>query len=246
MSAAQVVVIGIDCAAQPEKTGIALGHLEGGALRLIDARRGRSVGDLVETIAQWLDGAEAALLALDAPLGWPKLLAEGLHSHLAGAPLRGEPNALFRRTTDRQIYERFRKTPLDIGADRIARAARAGLELLQRVRDHTATPIPLAWVPSEGPAIRAIEVYPAATVIRAGVTLSTRGTKEERRIQDHAAKLAWLATVCELPAALQAGLHDPDVRDAAICVASGARFLTGACEAPEDQELARKEGWIWV
>jgi hypothetical protein len=61
--------------------------------------------------------------AIDAPLGWPKPLAETLIDHRAGLPIETPANAMFRRTTDLFIQRKLKKTPLDVGADRIARTA---------------------------------------------------------------------------------------------------------------------------
>ncbi len=35
-------------------------------------------------------------------------------------------------------------------------------------------------------------------------------------------------------------------RDAIICALAGVHFVRGESLPPEDEELARKEGWIWV
>jgi hypothetical protein len=43
-------------------------------------------------------------------------------------------NAMFRRTTDLFIQQKLKKTPLDVGADRIARTAYAALAILGTLR----------------------------------------------------------------------------------------------------------------
>jgi hypothetical protein len=57
------------------------------------------------------------LIAIDAPLGWPKPLAETLIKHRAGMPIETPANAMFRRNTDLFIQTRLGKRPLDVGAD---------------------------------------------------------------------------------------------------------------------------------
>jgi hypothetical protein len=37
-----------------------------------------------------------------------------------------------------------------------------------------------------------------------------------------------------------------DALDSVVCALSGYDFLSGKCYDPEDLELAKKEGWIWV
>jgi hypothetical protein len=98
---------------------------------------------------EWLDQRDNVLIALDAPLGWPRALGACLQSHMAGAPLDSEANALFRRATDDEIKVRLSKRPLDVGADRIARTAVAALELLGALRRETGRPVPLAWAADE-------------------------------------------------------------------------------------------------
>jgi hypothetical protein len=41
-------------------------------------------------------------------------------------------------------------------------------------------------------------------------------------------------------------IEKDDVFDAAICLLAGADFLNGKCIHPDNLELAKKEGWIWV
>ena len=53
-------------------------------------------------------------------------------------------HALFRRQTDDDIHTRFRKRPLEVGANFISRTAVAALKLLQKLRTSTSMAIPLA------------------------------------------------------------------------------------------------------
>jgi hypothetical protein len=46
------------------------------------------------------DSQVPVLLAIDAPLGWPKQLAETLINHRAGMPIETPANVMFRRTTN--------------------------------------------------------------------------------------------------------------------------------------------------
>jgi hypothetical protein len=56
------------------------------------------------------DSQDPALIAIDAPLGWPKQLAETLINHRAGMPIETAANAMFRRTTDVFIQQKLKKT----------------------------------------------------------------------------------------------------------------------------------------
>ena len=129
--AKQILVIGVDCAAQKNNVGLARAEYTPGAgARVTDVVCGKEVASLSETIHGWMGDSDACLLAMDAPLGWPQAMGDELARHRAGDGIVTTPNELFRRLTDRDIQERLKKTPLDVGADRIARTAHAALTLL--------------------------------------------------------------------------------------------------------------------
>ena len=147
---APTILIGIDCACQPRNVGLARAEWAGGGRRwLTDVLCGGEVSSVAEAVADWVRDAERCLLALDAPLGWPAPLGPALDAHVAGALIREPSDRLFRRATDRDIHRRFRKMPLEVGAERIARTARAALQMLDEVRSRTGLEIPLAWRPED-------------------------------------------------------------------------------------------------
>src|SRR5204862_1418897 len=86
---------------------------------------------LVEKKDQAARRSTSAVLAIDAPLGWPVALARTLFTHRAGERLSSPANDMFRCTTDSFIQRELSKTPLDVGADRIARTAHAALRFLE-------------------------------------------------------------------------------------------------------------------
>lgn len=238
-----ITIIGIDCATQPDKVGLALGQLTAAGVRLSSAAVAGDEKNLYATLQTWLtDNRRPSLLALDAPLGWPAAMGSALAHHRAGSPLDGNADDLFRRETDRFVQQTLGLRPMDVGADRIARTARAALEMLQRLRHDSGLAIPLAWnLPLRETA--AIEVYPAGTLAALG--LPSRGYKgadpaARRRLLD---RLSDRVEPGESRPALLASDH---VFDAMLCVLAGADFLLGACRIPGDPELARREGWIWI
>lgn len=237
-------IIGIDCATQAKRVGLALGHDDGRTASITQALLGSMVDSLVDTIATWLAPDIPTLLALDAPLGWPAGLGRELCQHQAGAPLHGEANHLFRRHTDRVVKRTTGKLPLDVGADRIARTAHAALALLQELRQRTGHPIPLAWQPELNPGIHAIEVYPAGTLAAYGV--DARGYKKPESRAQRLALLRFLGEHLSLPQDCTLMEDNDDALDAALCVLAGLDFLRGRVMAPEDLLTAMKEGWIWI
>lgn len=257
MSASQSTtqVIGIDCATDSRKVGLALGRFATGRLEVTKAQCGGTPEELLATVCDWLDSGARVLLALDAPLGWPNALGKALAMHAAGQNIDvdgGESQAaaaelLFRRKTDREVTTRCGKRPLDVGADRIARTAHAALRLLGALRRRNGGPIPLAWSPDFTDRCVAIEVYPAATLTARGIgCLSYKGntpadrTERERILDSLQNHLTLRANAEEL-------LNDADVLDAVVCTLAAADFLRGDAYPPDpDDPIVRKEGWIWT
>jgi hypothetical protein len=231
-----IALLGIDCATIPQKTGLALGELRDGKVHILRCGTGTNSELPAKIAADWLHGYDKALIALDAPLGWPRALGTHLRDHSAGLPLQADPNQLFRRATDREIEERLGKRPLEVGANLIARTAVAALKLLDQIRQPTnpSRPIPLAWVPEEEKPWRAIEVYPAATRIGHGAP-------------DVGGSLEGLDDLLDCSAVPNLR-ESKDAVDAAVCALAAADFLCGRAEPPnpQNQETACIEGWIWA
>jgi len=97
-----VRIVGVDCATDDGKVGVALAEQVAGQVTVLEASVCSAESRAAAVIAEWLTapGAGHVLLALDAPLGWPAALGISLSGHKAGAPIHVEPNTLFRRTTD--------------------------------------------------------------------------------------------------------------------------------------------------
>ena len=152
---------------------------------------------------------------------------------------------MFRRRTDDVVKEKLDKRPLDVGADKIARAAHAALRFLESLREATGLAVPLAWSPGHATGVSAIEVYPAATLIAYGLLPSQsykKSTNERRKLVDG------LVDIVELgEAAHKEMVARDDLLDAAVCVIAGVDFAEGNVVEPISEEIdrARREGWIW-
>lgn len=233
-------IVGIDCATQSRSVGVAVGRTTNDGLLLERVRAGD--GDFVERLVEALEGVERAIIAIDAPLGWPRPLGDSLRVHEAGQALRPAPNDMFRRETDRFIKREINQQPLDVGADRIARTAHAALSILDELRAGTGERIPLAWDPGFSERFAAIEVYPAATLRARGIRCQgykKAGHRTERKeiiqCMEHHMEL------CDE----EHLMSNDDALDAAICVLAARDFLSGRCLEPGDPETVRREGWIW-
>ncbi len=238
-------LIGLDCATQPKKVGLARGSFADDRLTVHEIHACSRHDALVATIAGWI--REPTLLAIDAPLGWPRPLVQALAQHRAGAPLElPAAQDAFSRMTDRVVWERNGYKPLDVGADRIARTAEATLRLMQEVRSQGPWDIPLAWAPGDAK-VAMIEVYPAATL--QARDLVPRGYKGDKRehVQRRAELLDGVRSELKLEIADAALLSTDHALDAVLCLIAGADFLRGEVVQPaaDELELARREGWIW-
>jgi predicted RNase H-like nuclease len=237
-------IIGIDCAVDPANVGLALAVADQSGAWLLDATIGECHEGIVDQVAGWITSAEITLLALDAPLGWPRDMGTELAKHVAGQSISLDANLFFRRETDRKVRETLGVQSLDVGADRIARTALAALRLLADIRAKTALPIPLAWEPENVTTTQAIEVYPAATLAahdltHAGYKDADQGGERRKIIRALSRYLSWGEQTGVLA-------DDTNVLDAALCVLAGVEFLNGEAVKPDDLDIAKREGWIWV
>lgn len=225
--------IGIDCATRPQKTGVALGVLHDDRVIIERCATGDRRRGALELILDWVSKDDDVILGLDAPLGWPEAMGQQLAHHQAGMGLTAEPHAMFRRYTDTAIKQRLGKQPLDVGSNLIARTAHMALTLLQQLRDATGLPIPLAWDPDEDARWRAIEVYPAATRLVHGV-------------RDRGGHLSGLEAVLDWSRVTDVVTASDDAADAVVCVLAAADFYRGRTCPPDNEAVARREGWIWA
>lgn len=264
-------IIGVDCATKPKRVGCALATFDGGRTVVEKIQCCSQTHLPADVIAKWLRNcSEPALIALDAPLGWPKPLGDMLATHQAGQAPEADAHALFRRATDLFVRKHLGKQPLDVGADRIARTAHAALQLLDDVRRKlddmarelseedrrlgykSSTPldsqwtldeeIPLAWSPSFT-GLAAIEVYPAATLVTH--RLPSSGYKRSPDTERRREIITGMDGKIELPDDRDLLVSNADVLDAVVCVLTAHDFLTGQGVEPLDRELAEQEGWIW-
>lgn len=126
-----MLTVGVDLAAQPERTAIAyLGWSAGRA-----SLRGLVVGANDDTIVEAVRQADK--VGIDCPLGWPVPFVEFVTAHQAGnvsippdLPGRDWRRRLAYRLTDLAVREATGQRPLSVAADRIGHTAMRAAGLL--------------------------------------------------------------------------------------------------------------------
>ena len=211
-------IIGIDCATKQTKIGLAFALYQDGKAIVRDVKIGSETTTVLATIKDWLASGKLTLLALDAPLGWPTDLGVNLRLHKAGECINVDPDIMFSRYTDRKLWPRLSRKPLEVGANLIARTAHAALRLLGQLREETKLTIPLAWDPNVVETC-AIEVYPRATLEMIGIRCESR------------LSAIWKASYLSIDAA-EENIANEHAIDAVVCVVSAVDFLAGKCQKP--------------
>jgi predicted nuclease with RNAse H fold len=237
-------VIGVDCATEPQNVGISIGCYRNGKIELHESMLGNKCKSVAETIYSNIGNFSKVLIAIDAPLGWPENLGYCISKHLAGSALNIDSNLLFRRETDRFVKKITGKQSLDVGADRIARTAHAAMSILDQLRQLTGENINLAWNPTNLSGVSVIEVYPAVTMNRYGIT--NTGYKDKDKTQIRKNIIAKLCNLINIPDNTSILTSNADALDSAVCMLSAKDFIERNVYFPYDQDLAKKEGWIWV
>ena len=263
-----IFLIGVDCATEPNKTGLARAEFDGEGCSLLDVKMGSNRLRPASQICEWISDDSPTLIALDAPLGWPDSFGNKLTRHKAGQPIKGTClETFFNRETDRIVHKYVNKCkgnkPFEVGADKIARASFVALEIIENVRRSqkrekldvlVSRPrnLPNRKIPSLKKGAQAIEVYPAATLKMYGYTYEGYKKNSEKNKQNREKILDSLSGY------FQSGIKEchrdcmlkkADALDAVVCILAGLDFLKGKARGPEsalERTRAEKEGWIWV
>jgi len=234
-----VITAGIDLAAEPKGTALALIDWSDRSGKLVDLKVGVADSVIVE------DVSNAGKIGIDCALGWPMEFVDFVSNH-------NDPNAkshqveggmdwrrrLSYRETDRAVRAKTGRWPLSVSTDRLGLTAMRCAGLLGRLEK---TGI---QIDRSGAGVVA-EVYPGATLRVWGfdTTGYRKSVDERKRLLNQILEQAnWLDTSSF--ASLM--LESCDAFDAVIAaLASRAAFL-GLSEPPTQSQMsqARIEGWI--
>lgn len=186
---------------------------------------------------------EADLSGIDAPFGWPVAFVEAVRSwgDSEGWPAGTDVTALRYRVTDLRVAARRR--PLSVSSDLIGVTAMRCVSILDRLG---------TGVDRSGLSGPAIEIYPAAALNRWGLTSAgykgrSRTEARRRLVADLLEDLAGVCEVGDAAAGLCEASDDAlDSLVAALAVRARMLGLTAVPDGPDEERVARIEGWIHV
>ncbi len=235
--AGAVRTVGVDLAAEPAKTAVAV----------VDWTPGRAV---VTALTVGMDDAAvlsastgADRIGVDAPFGWPDAFVSFVaahHEHRAppvSLATRADRRPLIKRRTDLVVQEVARVVPLSVSADRIAHVA---LRCAGLLADYQASGVNVDRIDGQ-----VCEVYPAAALSRWG--LPFRGYKgSDGRLAPVAAAVQAAAPWLDLGRFRSHFATDDDAFDAVIAALIARAVALGRTRTPDagQRAAARREGWI--
>ncbi|WP_027502885.1 DUF429 domain-containing protein [Rhodococcus sp. UNC363MFTsu5.1] len=232
--------VGVDLAAEPGKTAVAVIAWSGGAATLESLHLGVGNAEIVEAIR----GAERT--GIDSPFGWPEAFVRFLNEHDTGTlqgtndlESRDGRRPLAMRRTDLLVRASTGLSPLSVSADRIAHVAFRCAGLLAELRG--------SGVEAGRVSGRAVEVYPAAALL--GWGLPARGYKgrvNRPALTDLVTGFAGAAPWLDLGEWEWLCRESDDAFDAVVAAVVARAAALGKTELPADADrvVAEREGWI--
>ncbi|MFN8051032.1 MAG: DUF429 domain-containing protein [Acidimicrobiales bacterium] len=237
-------ILGIDLAAQPRNTGVVcLEPIAPGRWRAEVPPDAPTDEHLVEL------GADADVIGVDAPLGWPIVFVQAVVAHEDRKPWPGteDRRALTHRHTDDVVRDRGWGRPMSASADKLGSVAMR-CALLQR--DWAAT-----WgtaAPRDGSG-RLVEVYPAAALrawnLHAGPykgNAPDAGRARAKIFDGLAAGTSHWLDIAPIRSDCINSDHTLDALVSAINAVAAFVGLTHGPQSIEDRHCAVLEGWIHV
>jgi predicted nuclease with RNAse H fold len=241
-----VRTLGVDLAAEPTKSALAVLRWRAGRADVERITLGATDSDIVAAAA----GCDR--VGIDAPFGWPDAFVRFVVAHHAlGDPDTSIPPSerdlpassdtrearalLVRRVTDETVRARTGLIPLSVSADLIAHVAMRCVGLLRalEVTDRVDGPV--------------VEAYPAAALRvwgldHRGYKGPTKSAVLDRLVDELQARAPWL----QLGVSEAAIRGSDDVFDAVVaaCIARAAALGQTHLPDPETAAIARREGWI--
>jgi predicted nuclease with RNAse H fold len=242
--------IGIDLAAQDEKTAICKIRWSRGRAVVAEPLTGASTDDSDTQLASLIGSDQ--WVGVDAPFGWPADFVRAVSGYARRAPWPElDPDRLRYRLTDRLVRDEIGLSPLSVSSDRIGVTAWRCARLLSRARAGRAA------LDRSG-RDKVVEVYPAAALKQWG--FDTRGYKHsggaERQKAQRAARdrlLKKIEASCSWlrweDGAREACVASDDALDSFLCALVARAAASRETRWPEttpETTAAAAEGWIHI
>jgi predicted nuclease with RNAse H fold len=234
-----MLVAGIDLAAEPKGTALALIEWNNNQAKLQELLLGVDDAQIVEA------AKGANKIGIDCAFGWPVEFFEFLtqHMNLNQIP-KGIDGAMeWRRTlsyreTDREVRKITGRWPLSVSTDRLGLTAMRNAGLLARFQEAGVN------VDRSGEGT-ACEVYPGATLRLWGFDTAGYRTEDNKRaelLEKLKTKAPWL----NLSSFEDQMLQSTDCFDAVIAALAARAVALGAYRKPTKEQIAKAkvEGWI--
>jgi predicted nuclease with RNAse H fold len=234
-----MLVAGIDLAAEPKGTALALIELNNNQAKLQELFLGVDDADIVKL------SKGANKIGIDCAFGWPVEFFEFLTQHMnPNQKPKGIDGAMdWRRTlsyreTDREVRKITGRWPLSVSTDRLGLTAMRNAGLLARFQEAGVN------VDRSGEGT-ACEVYPGATLRLWGFDTAGYRAEDNKRaelLEKLKTKAPWL----DLSNFEDQMLQSTDCFDAVIAALAARAVALGAYSKPTKEQIAKAkvEGWI--
>ncbi|HEY5853202.1 MAG TPA: DUF429 domain-containing protein [Aldersonia sp.] len=230
--------VGVDLAAEPARTAMAVLQWDAGIAVLTDLQVG--VGDDAIVAA----ARDATRIGIDSPFGWPDAFVDFVARHHAGHPpavelaTKDHRRPLTKRHTDLVVADRTGLMPLSVSADLIAHVALRCAGLLGQL---AAAGVDVGRVNGT-----TVEVYPAAGCKLWG--LPHKNKKDPTVRADAVAALRNAAPWLDLTKYSNLLTSHHDAFDAVVAALLARAVAIGATFPPDGAEhaVAEREGWVHV
>lgn len=234
-----MLTVGVDLAAEPRGTALAVVRWSGGAAVLEDLAVGVSDVQIVDAARQ------ADKTGIDCALGWPDAFVSFVAGHAAGEDAGPEADGgmdwrrtLAYREADRRVRELTGRWPLSVSTDRLGLTAMRCAGLVSRLRD--------AGVDVDRSGFGGIaEVYPGGSMRLWGIRVDGYRTDADRRAEAIDA-LTGAAPWLDLSGWLGLLRGSTDAFDALVAAIATRAAATGRADSPPPHlaEIAAREGWV--
>jgi predicted nuclease with RNAse H fold len=234
-----MLIAGVDLAAEPKGTALALIDWAEGGAKLVHLALGVNDEGIIDAAKQ------ATKIGIDCALGWPIEFVDFVVAHSqikpGASPIDGGIDWRRRmayRETDRQVREITGRWPLSVSTDRLGLTAMRCAGLLSKMQQSGLE------VDRSG-AGRVVEIYPGASLRLWGFDTTGYRISNEKRA-DLLAQIETQAPWLELGDFAELMVQSCDAFDAVIAALATRSAALGHYQKPNETQLhqAQIEGWI--